>query len=139
MRAVVVRGFGAADQLSLSNLPDPTPDADDVVVEIHATAVNYVDLLVISGKYQFLPKLPFSPGKLPVGRIVAVGASVTTLAVGDRVLTMAEHGGYAELIVVPASQCFVLPHSMTFVQAASMALMFDTAWFALREQARCVA
>jgi NADPH2:quinone reductase len=107
-----------------------------VLVEIHAVAANYVDLLVIGGKYQFLPKLPFAPGKGPAGIIRAVGSAVTTLAVGDRVLAMAEQGGYAELVSVAAAQCYRLPSSLSFVAAAAMSLVYDTAWFALCERAR---
>jgi NADPH2:quinone reductase len=107
-----------------------------VLVDIQATAANFVDLLVITGKYQFLPPRPFVPGKLPAGIVSAVGAGVMNLTVGDRVLTLAEQGGYAEKIAVPAKDCFVLPDSLSFIDAASMALAYDTAWFALCERAR---
>jgi NADPH2:quinone reductase len=98
--------------------------------------VNFVDLLVVTGKYQFLPKLPFAPGKLPAGKISAVGPGVTALQVGDRVLALAEQGGYAEKVRVNADQCFRLPAAMSFVDAAAMALVYDTSWFALRERGR---
>jgi NADPH2:quinone reductase len=117
-------------------MPDPVPGPGEVLVDIAATAANYVDLLVIGGKYQFLPQRPFVPGKLPAGVIAGVGPGVHTFAVGDRVLTLAEQGGYAEKVAVPASQCFPLPASMSFVEGASMALVYDTAWFALRDRAR---
>ena len=76
---------------------------------MRAAPVNYVDLLVIGGGYQFAPKLPFIPGKGPAGVVRAAGAGVTTLKPGDRVLAMAEHGGYAELVSVAADQCYRLP------------------------------
>lgn len=136
MRAVVLREFGSIADLALADVPDPEPGPDDAVVAIHAVAANFVDLLVISGAYQFLPPRPFSPGKLPVGEVIAVGANVTRVKPGDRVLTLAEHGGYAERVNVPAAQCFVLPAGLSYVDAASMALAYDTAWFALRERGR---
>jgi NADPH:quinone reductase len=136
MRAVIVQEFGPVESLSLGELPDRSPAAGEVEVAIEATAVNFVDLLVVTGKYQFLPDRPFAPGKLPAGTVRAVGPGVSTLAVGDRVLTLAEHGGYAERICVPAAQCFKLPSSMSFVDAAAMALVYDTSWFALRERGR---
>lgn len=136
MRAVVVKEFGPIQSHKVENFPDPTPGPGEVLVTIKATAVNYVDDLVVNGKYQFLPARPFVPGKLPSGIISALGRDVNNRSIGDRVLTMAEHGGYAERIVVSASQCFTLPHAMSFVDAASMALAYDTAWFALRERAR---
>ena len=98
--------------------------------------MNFVDSLVVTGKYQFLPERPFTPGKLPAGVIVASGKDVPNFKIGDRVLTLAEQGGYAEQIAVDAKQCFKLPASMGFVDAASMALVYDTSWFALRERAR---
>ena len=131
-----MRAFGPIDALEVGDLPDPAPAAGEVLVEVHATAVNYVDLLVIGGKYQFLPQLPFAPGKLPAGVVIACGAGVSTLGRGDRVLTLAEQGGYAERISVPAAACIPLPAAMPFVDAAAMSLAYDTAWFALKDRAR---
>jgi NADPH2:quinone reductase len=136
MRAVIVREFGPIESLAFGELPIPSLGAGEVRVEVRATAVNFVDLLVISGKYQFLPETPFAPGKGPAGIIVAVGEGVSDLKVGDRVLAMAESGGYAEVAVVAANQCYRLPESMSFNEAASLSLAYDTAWFALRERAR---
>jgi NADPH:quinone reductase len=136
MRAVVVREFGSLDAAALAEMPDPVPGPDQVLINIEATAANFVDLLVIGGKYQFLPPRPFVPGKLPAGTVAAVGANVQSLKAGDRVLSLAEEGGYAEKVAVPAAQCYRLPDSMSFVDAAAMALVFDTAWFALRDRAR---
>jgi len=136
MRAVVVKEFGPILSHALDVLPDAAPNQGEVLVTIKATAVNYVDSLVVTGKYQFLPERPFVPGKLPAGVVSELGAGVTHLEVGDRVLALAEQGGYAERIVVDARQCFELPPTMSFVDAASMALVYDTSWFALRERAR---
>lgn len=136
MRAVVVREFGPFDKASVSELPEPTPGPREVLIEIHADAANYVDLLVIGGTYQFKPKLPFVPGKGPAGIVRTVGAEVKTLKAGDRVLAMAEQGGYAEKVTVAADQCYRLPDALSFVDAAAMALVYDTSWFALVERAR---
>jgi NADPH2:quinone reductase len=136
MRAVVVGEFGPIESHAVGELPDPLPQAGEVLVTISASAVNFVDILVVTGQYQFLPKRPFAPGKLPAGVVSKLGPGVTTLKVGDRVLALAEQGGYAESVSVPADQCFPLPPSMSFLEAAAMALVFDTSWFALRERAR---
>ncbi len=136
MRAAFVRQHGSLDTLSLENVADPAPAPDQVVVEIGAVAANFVDVLVIEGEYQFLPKLPFIPGKLPVGTIVAVGADVRDWKTGDRVQTLAEQGGYASKIAVPANACIRLPDKMSFTEAAAMGLAYDTAWFAMFERAR---
>lgn len=137
MRAVIVREFGDVEKLDLGEMPEPQCGPGEVVVQVQATAVNFVDLLVIAGKYQFLPERPFVPGKGPAGIVVAFGAGVGYFSIGDRVLAMAEHGGYGERVAVSAQQCYRLPDAMSFSQAASMSLAYDTAWFALRERARC--
>jgi len=136
MRAVIVREFGPIASHAIGELPDPAAGPGQVVVAVKAVAANFVDILVVTGKYQFLPERPFAPGKLPAGTVCAVGAGVTGLSVGDRVLTLAEHGGYAEKVTVNAAQCFKLPAAMSFVEAAAMALVYDTSWVALRERAR---
>jgi NADPH2:quinone reductase len=136
MKAVVIRSFGSVEDLKVEEIDDPRPGPGQVVIDVQATAANFVDLLVISGKYQFLPERPFVPGKLPTGVVAALGEGVSGLQVGDRVLTLAEHGGYAQKAVVEASQCFPLPESLSFVDAAGMALAYDTAWFALCERGR---
>lgn len=136
MRAAVVREFGPIATHSVGEFPDPKPGTGEVLVTIQATAVNFVDSLVVTGKYQFLPERPFAPGKLPAGIVSALGAGVTGLNVGDRVLTLAEQGGYAQKVAVNARHCFQMPASMSFIDAAAMALVYDTAWFALRERAR---
>ena len=136
MRAIVVERFGPPEQLRVGEVAEPVPGPDEVLVTVHAAPVNYVDLLVIGGTYQFPPPLPFIPGKGPAGVVTAIGEEVTSLRVGDRVLAMAEQGGYAEAVTVRADQCYRLPPSMSFTEAASLSLVYDTAWFALRERAR---
>jgi NADPH:quinone reductase len=136
VRAAILREFGPVEALEVGELPDPVAGPGEVVVGVRATAVNFVDLLVISGTYQFLPPRPFSPGKLPAGEVLAVGPGVSELAPGDRVLTLAEHGGFAEQVGVPARACLRLPAAMSYVEAAAMSLAFDTAWFALKDRAR---
>ena len=136
MRAVVVREFGAPESLAIEDIASPQPGPDEILIDVHAVGVNFVDLLVIGGTYQFLPPRPFTPGKLPAGTVAKVGANVTDFAVGDRVLTTAEQGGYAEQAVALAAHSYRIPGSMSFTDAAAMALAFDTAWFALRERAR---
>ena len=136
MRAIVVDEFGPPERLHLREMPAPQPGPGEVLVEVHMAPVNYVDLLVVGGSYQFLPARPFIPGKGPAGVVAALGPTVTVPRVGDRVLAMAEEGSYAEFIALGADQCHRLPPRMSFVEAASLSLVYDTAWFALRERAR---
>jgi NADPH2:quinone reductase len=136
MRAILVEEFGPPERLRLGEVPLPFPGPGEVLVEVHAAPVNYVDLLVVGGAYQFLPPIPFIPGKGPAGIIAALGPGVTTLQMGDRALAMAEQGGYAEAVAVSAEQCYRLPETMSFAEAASLSLAYDTAWFALCDRAR---
>src|SRR5579862_1501922 len=120
MRAMQIAEFGPIESLKLVEVADPQPRPNEVVIEVHAAPVNFVDTLVVGGTYQFLPLLPFTPGKGPAGVVSAVGADVTSLRVGDRVLAMAEQGGYAEKVAVAADQCYRLPPGLSFEQAAGM-------------------
>ena len=138
VRVIVVDEFGSPEQLRVAEVLPPRPGVGEVLVRVHAAPVNYVDLLVVGGTYQFLPQRPFIPGKGPAGEVTALGRDVTALCVGDRVLAMAEQGGYAEAVAVRADQCYRLPLRMSFLEAASASLVYDTAWFALRERARLV-
>lgn len=139
MRAVVVREFGPIESAGLGEMPTPEPKAGEVLLKVHATAVNFVDLIMMSGKYQFKPELPFVPGKLPAGTVAAVGAGVTQFKTGEHAIAMAEQGGFAEFVAMPENQCVKLPASLPLTEAAAMALIYDTAWFALRDRARVAA
>jgi NADPH2:quinone reductase len=138
MRAIVVDKFGPPENLRVAEAPVPVPGPGEVLVETHAAPVNYVDMLVVGGTYQFLPPFPFIPGKGPAGIVTALGPGVTRLRVGDRVLAMAETGGYAEAVAVEAEQCHKLPPCMPFAEAASAAVVYDTSWVALRARTRLV-
>ena len=136
MRAIVVDDWGPPEGLKVRETAAPLANEDRVLIEIHAAPVNYVDMLVVGGTYQFLPPRPFIPGKGPAGIVASVGPAVTDLQVGDRVLAMAETGGYAEAVAVSAEQCHRLPDKMPFIEAASLAVVYDTSWIALRSRAR---
>lgn len=137
MRAVLVYEFGPIENAVLGEAPAPEAGPGELLVSVRATAANFVDLLLIAGKHQSRPALPYIPGKGPAGVVQAVGAGVEGFAVGDRVLAMCEPGGgFAGLVALPATQCHRMPDDMPFEDAASMALIYDTAWFALRERAR---
>ena len=112
MRAVVVREFGGIEKASLADMPKPTPKAGEVLIETRAVSVNFVDLVMMGGTYQFKPPLPFIPGKLPVGVVAATGDGVTKFKVGDHALLMAESAGYSEFAVMPEGQCVKLPPSL---------------------------
>jgi len=139
MQAVVVSAFGPYQDAQVADIPCPAIAPHEVLIEVRAAPANFVDLIVIAGKYQFLPKLPFTPGKGPSGIVRKVGAEVSDLKPGDRVLAMAEVGGYAQFVNVAANQCYRFPAALTFSQAAAISLTYDTSWFALHDRARLAA
>lgn len=136
MKAVVVRRFGPIGGARVEDVPDPVPGNGEVKLDIALAPVNYVDTVIIEGKYQFKPDLPFIPGKGPVGTVTQVGPGVRRFKIGDRILAMAELGGYAESICVDEEQCYHLPDALGFEAASTISLAYDTAWFALVDRAR---
>lgn len=136
MQAILVRSFGQVGTAELEEVAEPAAGPGEILIDVDLVPANFVDTLVMEGKYQFLPPLPFVPGKGPVGTVRALGEGVTRFKVGDRVLAMAEQGGYAGICAVHEDQCYALPDSMSFEDAASISLAYDTAWFALMERAR---
>lgn len=136
MRAVVMRAFGAPETAETVNLPDPEPGPGEIIVAMRAAGVNYPDLLVVEGRYQHKPPLPFTPGKELAGEVLAIGPAVTNFIAGDRVMVQVEYGAFAEQVVVRQEQCLEIPDEMPYDDAAAMGLVCQTAWFALRERGR---
>lgn len=134
MKAVLVRDFAPFEQAGLEETADPLPGANEVVIDVRAAEANYPDILVIEGRYQIKPPLPFSPGKAASGVVSAVGEGVSGLAPGDRVAVQVEYGAYAEKLVARAESCFGMPDGMEFETAAALGLVYQTSWFALVER-----
>jgi NADPH2:quinone reductase len=135
MKAVIVREFAPIAQAIYGDFADPVPGAGEVLVDVRGAESNYPDILVIEGRYQIKPPLPFSPGKAASGVISALGEGVTGLSVGDRVAVQVEHGSYAEKLVARAESCFPRPDDMGFETAAALSLVYQTSYFALIERA----
>ncbi|MET1045481.1 MAG: NADPH:quinone oxidoreductase family protein [Hyphomicrobium sp.] len=131
MRAFQVVEHGPPASLRCNEIPDLVPGIGQVRIGIKAAGINFPDVLVVAGKYQVLPKRPFSPGKDFAGTVLDVGAGVQRFAVGDRVLCHVEYGGFAEQALVTEQQAFKLPETMSFVEAAAMGLVYQTAYLAL--------
>ena len=134
MRAVVVHEHGPARAQRVETLPDPVPGPGQVVIDTRAIGVNYPDLLVIEGKYQFLPPRPFTPGKEVAGVVSAVGEGVARIRVGDRVMAQREYGTYCEKLLSPEATCYRMPEAMSFEEGAALGLAYQTSHFALVER-----
>jgi len=137
VKALRVHEHGPIENLVLEVAPDPAPRPGEVLVDVHAASINFPDLLVIGGTYQKLPPRPFSPGKDLAGVVCALGEGVTTLKVGDRVVSQIEYGTYAEKCAVPEVNCHVMPDAMSYADGAAMGLTYLTAHFALVERGAC--
>jgi NADPH:quinone reductase-like Zn-dependent oxidoreductase len=136
MRAALVKEFGPPSSLVVEEVADPTPDRGEVVVEVAAASINFPDILVVEGTYQNLPPLPFTPGKDAAGRVIAVGAGVDRISVGQRVLALVEYGGYAEKLLVAEDLVTELPDGVGFEDAAAAGLAYSTAHLGLFRRGR---
>ena len=134
MRAVVVEALGPPDTHRVRELADPSPDEGEVVVAAEWADVNYPDLLMVDGRYQFRPPLPFVPGKCAAGTIAAVGAGVDRFEAGERVLAQVEFGAFAQKLAVAASAVFPLPDALELDVAAALGVTYQTAHFALQRR-----
>lgn len=134
MRAAICRAFGTP--LELADVPEPVPGPGEVRIAVEAASVNFPDLLLVQGKYQRLPQLPFVAGMELAGIVDAVGTDVRGLSAGDRVMATTGQGAFAEKAIAAAQQCWTLPDGVAFDVAAAMGLVYQTAWFALVDRAQ---
>ena len=130
----VVRNGEPADVLSLDELAVPDPGAGEVLVRVRAVAVNFPDVLLARGQYQVRPELPFVPGIEFVGEVVELGEGADGVGVGDRVLG-SKIGVLSEYAVLPASEVWAAPGSLTDAAASGLTVAYQTAWFGLHRRA----
>ena len=135
MRAIVCRALEGPDSLELADLPEPELGACGVRIRVRAAGLNFADSLMLRGRYQEKPPLPFTPGLELAGEIDAVGAGVRGLAPGQRVLAVVNHGAFAEKVVARADDVVLLPDDMDDVTAAGFAIAYGTAHGGLRWRA----
>ncbi len=131
MRCLVCPELGPLDTLVLEDRPDLEAGPEQVVVEVRAAGVNYVDGLIAQGRYQMKPPTPYVPGGEIAGVVTAVGDAVTGFAPGDRVLAMTGFGAFAGQVALSPLSLHRLPESLTFAQGAAFIQSYSTALFAL--------
>jgi len=136
MKAVIARDFAPLEALEYGDWPEPVAGPGEVVIEAEAIGVNYPDGLLVQGLYQSRPPVPFVPGMEVAGRIVAAGAEVRDLKVGDRVAAVSTLGGYAERAAVPAAVAMKLPDGMPAADACALLCGYGTAHYALKQRGR---
>lgn len=127
--------FGSPDSLAVEQVAEPELAHGEVRIAVRACSINFPDLLIIAGKYQHLPPLPFSPGAEIAGEVIEVAEDVSDFAPGQRVVAVTLFGGMAEQICVPARAVVPLPPGIDYVAGAAFLLTYGTAYHALKDRA----
>jgi NADPH2:quinone reductase len=136
MKAVLCSSFTGPEDLCFGEIEEPKPASDEVLIDVHAASVSFMDHLLVSGRYQMRPPTPFVPGTEGAGIVVAAGEKVTRFRPGDRVVCGSWIGGYAERMVAKEWKCVRLPGSVSFETAATVWHNYGTAYYALVDRAR---
>lgn len=134
MKAVLCKTLGPARNLVLEEVASPLPKKNEILLDVQAAGVNFPDTLIIEGKYQFQPPLPFSPGGEAAGVVAAVGEKAGAFKVGDRVMALTGWGAFAEQVAVPFYNVLPIPASMDFTTAAAFGMTYGTSMHALRQR-----
>jgi len=136
MKAVLCKEYGPPSSLVLEDIPsEPTP-AGHVKIRVRAAGVNFPDVLIIQGTYQFKPTPPFSPGAEVAGDILEVGSGVSGFSVGDRVIGMCGWNGFREEVVVTPDRCLSMPAKMDYDTGAALSMTYGTSYHALVQRGR---
>jgi NADPH2:quinone reductase len=135
MKAVLAKEFAPLDRLVIEEVGAKRAGPGEVVITVKACGVNFMDGLIVQGKYQSKPALPFSPGAEVAGLVREIGSGVSGLTPGMRVLAFTGHGGYAEEVVAEAWRVIPLPEPMDFVTAAAFPITYATSHHALKDRA----
>ena len=135
MKAVVCQELGPAENLKYIDVPDPEPQAGQVLVDVKAIGVNFPDNLIIQGLYQEKPPVPFIPGMELSGVVSQLGEGVDDFSVGDRVLSTTPNGAYCEQAAFDVQRCIHMPASLDHVRAAALLCVYGTSIHALRQRA----
>lgn len=135
MKAIVCRTLGSPRELVFEDAPDPVASPGAILIDVHAAGVNFPDVLLVQGKYQVRPPLPFIPGVEVAGIVAAVGPGAAALRPGDRVIAPVM-GGFAEKALAPAAMTVRLPDGVDFVTGAAMMITYGTAYHALVDRAK---
>lgn len=133
MRAVVCEKFGPPSSLRELEIATPDIGPEDVLIEVHAAGVGFVDGLMIQGKYQVKPSLPYYPGSEFSGTVAQTGTEVRDLSIGSRVMGLAGSGAFSQFVALPANRLIVLPDEVNYTTAASLYINYATALYGLRD------
>jgi len=131
MRALLCKQYGPPETLIVEELPDLVPGEGQVVIDVHAAGVNFPDSLIIEGRYQFKPPLPFAPGGECAGIVRAVGTGVKNARVGDRVIAFTVYGAFASQVAIDAARLVPMPPGLDFPTGAAFVMTYATSYHGL--------
>jgi NADPH:quinone reductase len=134
VKAILCQAYGPPESLVVADVPPPVAGAGEVVVSMKAASLNFPDVLIIQGKYQVKPPLPFSPGSEMAGIVKAVGEGVTRVKPGDRVMAFTTYGAFAEEVKTDADRLTPIPEAMDFANASAFGIAYATSDHALRDR-----
>ena len=134
MQALLCKSLGGLDALTLGEVAMPTVGRREVLIRVHACGLNFPDVLMVQGKYQRRPPLPFSPGCEFSGTALQVGDDVNEFNVGDRVCGIADYGGLAQFIAVDVGNLYAVPVAIDLDIAAAYLYTYSTSLYALRDR-----
>jgi NADPH:quinone reductase len=136
MRAVLCTAFEGIKSLSIGETAAPRPKPDEVLIDVHAASVSYMDYLMISGGYQMRPPLPYVPGTDAAGVVVAIGSKVDRFRPGDRVTCEGWYGGFAEQMTAKSGRTSRLPDNVDFGVGSTVLHIYLTAYYSLVHRGR---
>ena len=136
MQAIVCHELTGPAALRLEQVQEPRPGSGQVRIRVRACGVNFADGLITRGQYQQQPQPPFSPGFEVSGEVLELGSGVQGIAIGDRVIAMTPHGGYAEQVIADMDRCVPMPAAMSWEHGAAFPVVFGTSHVALWRRAR---
>lgn len=134
MKACLCTSLDKSAELEIVDLPDPEPGPSEVVVRVEACALNFFDTLIIRGKYQYKPDLPFSPSAECAGVVESIGADVTGFKPGDRVMAYICWGAAREKVLVPQNLLVPIPDDVSFDIAAGLSVTYGTTLHAFKDR-----
>lgn len=138
MKAIYVEDYQAWPNLGFGELPDPKVKKGHLVIDVKYAGVNFPDMLIAKGLYQFKPELPFSPGGEIAGVVSEIGEGVQGFSVGDRVIGANSHGGFAEKVLLHAGSVYPIPDAIEFRGASCLLETYATAIHALKDRAHAI-
>ena len=137
MKTIICENFGPLDNLVYKEVDIPEiKNPDDILIKVFSSGVNFPDGLLVQGKYQLKPPVPFTPGMEVSGEVFKIGSEVTEFKIGDRVAGLSQLGGYSEYNLLNKTSVYKIPIEMEHDQACALLCAYGTSHYALKQRAK---